>query len=144
LACVGFLTLLAISLSREKGTGGGAEAVNGCVSSVVDMSLGPSVWRSCNAGNGEDAGNVGAAAIEGAALGIRRLRRDKDGLFVKLRRSFVSRDTRIVLSISVVMVLDCLFGVLWMDESAIPSKLGMVGVPCCCDSLVSVCAQWEA
>ena len=148
---VGFLTLLAISLSREKGTGGGAEAVNGCVSSVVDMSLGPSVWRSCNAGNGEDADNgentgneedtdnAGAAAIEGAVLGIRRLRRNKDGLFVKLRRNFVSRDTRMVLSmaigelsISVVMVLDCLFGVLWMDESAIPSKLGMVGVPCCC------------
>lgn len=75
----------------------------------------------------------------------------RDGLFVKLRRSFVSRDTRMVLSmaigelsISAVMVLDCLFGVLWMDESAIPSKLGMVGVPCCCDSLVSVFAQWEA
>jgi len=113
LACVGFLTLLAISLNREKGTGGGAEAVNGCVSSVVDMSLGPSVWRSYNASNGEDAGNAGAAAIGGAALGIRRLRRDKDGLFVKLCRSFVSRGTRIVLSIaigelsiSVVMVLD--------------------------------------
>src|SRR5271154_4207621 len=113
---VGFLTLLAISLSREKGTGGGAEAVNGCISSVVDMSLGPSVWRSCNAGNGEDADNgentgneedadngentgneedtdnAGAAAIEGAVLGIRRLRRNKDGLFVKLRRNFVSRD----------------------------------------------------
>jgi hypothetical protein len=135
LACVGFLTLLAISLSLEKGTGGGAEAVNGCVSSAVDMSLEPSVWRSCNAGNGEDAGNAGAAAIEGAALGIRRLRRNKDGLFVKLRRSFVSRDIRIVLlmaieelSISVVMVLDCLFGVLWTDESAIPSKLGMAGL----------------
>ena len=67
----------------------------------------------------------GAAGIGGAALGIRRLRRDKDGLFVKLCRSFVSRDTRIVLSmaigelsISVVMVLDCLFGVLWMQSLA--------------------------
>jgi len=133
LACVGFLTLLAISLSREKGTGGGAEAVNGRVSSVVDMSFGPSVSRSCNPVNGED------AAIGGAARGIRRLRRYRDGLFVKLCRSFVSRDIRIVLSmaigelsISVVMVLDCLFGVLWMDESAIPNKLGIVCVPCCC------------
>jgi hypothetical protein len=138
LVCVGVLTLLAISLSREKGKGGGAEAVNGCVSSVVDMSLGLSVWSSCNVGNGEDPDTAGAATIEGAALGIRRLRRDKDGLFVKLRRSFVSRDTRIELSmaigelsISVVMVLDCLFGVLRTDESAIPSKF----VPYCCDSL---------
>lgn len=106
MACVGFLTLLAISLSREKGTGGGAEAVNGCVSSVVDMSLGPSVWRSCNAGKGEDAGNAGAAAIGGVALGIRRLRRYKDGLFVKLCRSFVSRDTRIVLSIAIGELFD--------------------------------------
>jgi hypothetical protein len=32
------------------------------------------------------------------------------------------------LSISVVMVLDCLFGVLWTDESAVPSKLGMAGL----------------
>ena len=86
-------------------------------------------------GNGEDPDGGGATAIEGAALGIRRLRRDKDDLFVKLRRSFVSRDTRIEfsmaigeLSISVVMVLDCLFGVLRTDESAIP-RARHVGVP---------------
>ena len=133
---VGFLTLLAISFSLEKGKGGGAEAVNGCASSVVDMLLGLSVWSSCNVGNGEDPDNAGAAAIEGAALGICRPRRDKDGLFVKLRRSFVSRDTRIELSMAigelsilVVKALECLFGVLRTDESAIPSKLGMVSVP---------------
>jgi hypothetical protein len=73
---------LAISFSREKGTGGGAKAVNGCVSSVIDMSLGcPSggraMWETERTPS-----SAGAAAIEGAALGIRRLRRDKDGLFV--------------------------------------------------------------
>ena len=87
-------------------------------------------------------------AIEGVALGIRRLRRDKDDLFVQVTPKFRTRIEFSMaigeLSISVVMVLDCLFGVLWMDESAIPSKLGMVGVPCCCDSLVSVFAQWDA
>jgi hypothetical protein len=154
LVCVEFLTLLAISLSRDKGKGGGAEAVNGCVSFMADMSLGPSVWSSCNVGNGEGSNGAGAAAIEGAGLGIRRLRRDKDDLFAKLRRSFVSQDTRIEfpmaigeLSISVVMVLDCLFEVLRTDESAIPSKCGMVSVPLFCDSLwfASRClAQWEA
>jgi hypothetical protein len=53
----------------------------------------------------------------------------------ELPRSFVSRGIRMVLlmaieelSISVVMVLDCLFGVLWTDESAVPSKLGMAGL----------------
>ena len=88
LVCVGFLTLLAISLSRDKGKGGGAEAVNGCVSFMADMSLGLSVWSSCNVANGEGSNGVGAAAIEGAGLGIRRLRRDEDNLFVQVTPKF--------------------------------------------------------
>ena len=118
----GLLTLLVISLSRSNGTGGGAEAVTVCFSSLISIPSDMPVLRSCNAtaeeedGSGEVAGSeqdtVGEedTTIDGFTIGIRRRCKEEKGDRLKSSRSFLSRGVLTVtieeLSISVVTMLD--------------------------------------
>jgi hypothetical protein len=136
--------LLAISFSREKGTGGVAEAAAVCVCSEISMLCGLSFLTSCNAattagdaGGGEHTGGWEVAAMDGVKLGIRRVCRDDKDARVKLCRNFVSRDRRRVptvgigeLSILVSITMpECLFGELLADDLAFRSlKLAMTAV----------------